>query len=55
MLVVILSVTWVEGDVLGVAHTEASTKAIHNKKMKITVSLPVEPIPGLSFLMQPQV
>ena len=40
---------------LGVANNEASTKAIHNKKVKIAVSLHVEPNPGLSFLMQPQV
>ena len=53
--VVILSVTWVEGDVLGVVHNKTSTKTIHNKKGNIAVSLPVEPILGLSFLMQTQV
>ena len=39
---------------LGVAYYEASTKAIYNRKMN-AVSPPVEPIPGLLFLMRPQV
>ena len=49
MFVVVLSVTWVKH----AAHNETLTKAIWQQNLKIVVPLPVEPIPGLSILIQP--
>ena len=52
MGVVILSVTWWEGDVLGVVHNKILTKIIHNKMLKLVVLLPVESTPGLLILVR---